>query len=428
MWNSYWNGRARRDVPQVNYNESSEDDFDSPLQSPQRPPPTRAGSPVELAVPTLADNVDEELAAVSRTLNNVGHTHTFRGTRPTIRPDPEGVEQEVQEPLLPVVADEVLEEHEVHLEVVGGGDGGAVCAGNENANMPDAVDFEDESGQDGSKAMEHTRTLKLEWNPQQVKFWFTQLENEMYTCEVKSQWLKRCVLVKNLPPKVQSDVMSLLTLKKTEAPDLIYKEIKTEILRLYAPEEEETYKKALGRVLVGLPSQLGQQLVNDLCDKPVKLSCGCCAKAVKTLWTLQLPNSVKGHIANMRFDKDTYNDVFKAADKVFLSTKTAEMAPSVAAIVNVPQDSTTAPELAAVGQWKQKNQKGKGKGQGQQKGQNQNSGQSKPDTRKRHSSNPPSSCCDNHYKFADQAWFCLAPITCPYVNKVVAKPEKKNKN
>ena len=304
----------------------------------------------------------------------------------------------------------------------------ANAAGNgEAAVMPDdqdPLDFEDEAGNDGAKALEHTRTLKLEWNPQQVKFWFTQLENEMYTCEVKSQWLKRCVLVKNLPPKVQSDVMSLLVLKKTEAPGLIYKEIKTEILRLYAPEEEETYKKALGRVLVGLPSQLGQQLVNDLCDKPVKLSCGCCAKAVKTLWTLQLPLSVKGHIANMRFDKDTYTDVFKAADKVFLSTKSSEMAPSVAAIVNVPQDSTTAPELAAVGQARGKNQKSqKNKGQ-----KGQNSGQSNKDTRKRHPSNPPSSCCDNHYKFSDQAWFCLAPLTCPYVNKVVAKPEKNKKN
>ena len=188
MWNSYWSSRPRRNVPERNYNESSgEEEFDSPLQSPVRPPPTRAGSPVELAVPTLADNVDEELAAVSQTLSNVGHTHTFRGSHPTVRPDPEGVEQEVQEPLLPVAADEVLEEHEVHLEVVGGGDGGAVCEGNEHVNMPDAVDFEDENGRDGDKAIEYSRTLKLEYNPENVEFWFTQLENEMFTCTIKSQ-------------------------------------------------------------------------------------------------------------------------------------------------------------------------------------------------------------------------------------------------
>ena len=106
MWNSYWSGRSRRDVPQVNYNESSEDDeYDSPLVSPVRPPPTRAGSPALLAVPTLSDNVDEELAAVTQTLRNVGHTHTFRGTRP--EPEGEAVVNEVAEEV--VSAEEVVE-------------------------------------------------------------------------------------------------------------------------------------------------------------------------------------------------------------------------------------------------------------------------------------------------------------------------------
>ena len=92
MWNSYWSGRSRRELPQVNYNESSdeENNFGSPLQSPNRPVNTRQGSPVELAIPTLNDNVDEELTAVSRALENVGHTYTYRGTRPQTRPEPEG--------------------------------------------------------------------------------------------------------------------------------------------------------------------------------------------------------------------------------------------------------------------------------------------------------------------------------------------------
>ena len=70
--------------------------------------------------------------------------------------------------------------------------------------MPDVddVDFEVEDGQDGANAIEYTRTLKLEFAPDEVGFWFTQIENEMFTCQVKSQWLKRCVLVKNLPPKI----------------------------------------------------------------------------------------------------------------------------------------------------------------------------------------------------------------------------------
>ena len=87
MWNSYWSGRSRRNVPQVNYNEqeeSEEERFDSPLATPTRPLQTREGSPAELAIPTLADNVDEDLEAVRHQLLNVGHTHTFRNTRPQI--------------------------------------------------------------------------------------------------------------------------------------------------------------------------------------------------------------------------------------------------------------------------------------------------------------------------------------------------------
>ena len=48
------------------------------MLSPARPPNTRAGSPVELAVPTLCDNVDEELGQVNQILKNIGHTHTYR--------------------------------------------------------------------------------------------------------------------------------------------------------------------------------------------------------------------------------------------------------------------------------------------------------------------------------------------------------------
>ena len=57
------------------------------------------------------------------------------------------------------------------------------------------VDFEDENGQNGAKALEYSRSLKLEYNPDEVEFWFTQIENEMYTCEIKSQWMKRSILV-----------------------------------------------------------------------------------------------------------------------------------------------------------------------------------------------------------------------------------------
>ena len=416
MWNSYWRGRSRRDLPQVNYNESSEeeqDDFDSPLQSPTRPPPTRAGSPVQLAIPTLGDNVDEELAAVSQTLSNVGHTHAFRGTRPRVRQGPEGVE----------AADTQAQEVAVEEVVVEGFvEGGHAPADLDIMPDPVVVDFEDENGQDGEKAIEFSRTLKLEFSPEEVDFWFTQLENEMFTCDIKSQWLKRCILVKNLPPKVQADVKGLLILKKSEAPEDIYKQLKTEILRIHAPEKEATYKKALSRVLVGLPSQLGQCLINDICKKTPKLKDCCCAVAVYTLWTMQLPVQVRSHVADMNFDYDSYQAVFKTADKIFLSTKTTEVSAGVAAVsvAGASGSGAGAAEVAAV---KPK----KNFYRNNNKNNKPNNSQSS-DTRIRHKSNPSPKCCDNHYRWAENAWFCLEPHTCPLVNKCGKKPEKKNKD
>ena len=93
MWG--W-GRPRRNLPEVNYADYSseeENDFESPLVSPRRPVNTRQGSPVELAIPTLNDNVDEELEAVRQSLLNVGHTPTFRPEVPESLPEPEVVEE-----------------------------------------------------------------------------------------------------------------------------------------------------------------------------------------------------------------------------------------------------------------------------------------------------------------------------------------------
>ena len=90
--------------------------------------------------------------------------------------------------------------------------------------------------------------------------------------------------------------------------------------RLYS-KPKDTFKKALGRVLSGLPSQLGKQILDDICDRPIKLQNCCCHKAAHALWTNQLPININQHISNMPFNSQTYLDVFDAADKAYLSSK-----------------------------------------------------------------------------------------------------------
>ena len=101
----------------------------------------------------------------------------------------------------------------------------------------------------------------------------------MVMASVGSQWLKKTVLQRNLPIKQKEDVKSMLTLQKAEAGEKIYLMIKNELVRIYAPKPQDSYRKALSRTMTGLPSQLGAQIVEDVCKKPSKLEGCCCAGA-----------------------------------------------------------------------------------------------------------------------------------------------------
>ena len=311
------------------------------------------------------------------------------------------------------------------------------------ATMPNVVDFDVENGLDGDKAQDHARAIKVEFDPNDVKFWFSQIENEMVMASIKSQWLKKSVLQRNLPNKQKEDVKAYLVLQQTEAGNSIYKDVKNEIIRIYAPKPQDSYAKALTRTMVGLPSQLGYQIVNDICKKPRKLEGCCCAQAALAIWSLQLPVNIRAHISDKEFTRETYKDVFEAADKVFNSARQVSVA-AVAVDLDETQSAfapQNQPQVAAIrgggrgrgnrggrgrnNRGGQSNQSGNASGGQSNKPQNQNQGQSQGQGQSRgprHSSNPPESCCSRHYRHGADAWFCLAPLTCPWVNKVAARP------
>ena len=428
MWG--W-GRPKRNVPEVNYNESSDDEeeFDSPLVSPQRPLQSRAGSPQPLAVPTLADNVDEELEQVRQALQNVGHTHTFRNTRPNPGARVREVVVVGQE-----VVDEVLVVEEADLKVGGGPGPAPVMAGDDGGNNGGnaaAVNYDVENKADGDKSADIARSIKVEFDVTDIKFWFSQLEDEMEVALIGSQWLKKTVLQRNLPVKQKEDVKSFLTLQKADAGAHIYFDIKSALIRIYAPKPQDSYRKALTRAMIGLPSQLGYQIVDDVCKKAVKMDSCCCSSAVLALWSDKLPVNIRAHISNMEFNKDTYKQVFEAADKVFMSSRQVSVAAlSVAAATLdetlpafTPQNQPTA-EVAAVtarggrGGGRGSGRGGRGRG-GQRGNKNGSNGQAKKPS---HESGPPSGCCERHRVHGDQAWYCLAPLTCPWVNKCISRP------
>ena len=161
--------------------------------------------------------------------------------------------------------------------------------------------------------------------------------------------------------------------------------------------------------------------MEDVCKKPAKLEGCCCAAAVEALWHLQLPVNIRAHVSNMEFDHSTYKSVFEAADKVFLSAKQVSVA--ALRVASQPQqaqlDETVSafnpenqPQVAAIGGGKKnkpprKNKKNQSGGGGSDRGQ-------------KHSSVPDNKAdqmCDRHYRHGGDAWYCLAPSSCPWKDR-----------
>ena len=397
MWRN-WNPLN----PPVNDQSGDEDNYESShenepdqneLVSPRRPHQSASASPRALLRPDPPP-VEEVLDQVGRRLRDLPSREQRVANR--------NAHREAQE------AAEAAREVERARNIV---------------NMPPAVvDFEAENGLDGDKAQDHARQIKVEFDSSDIKFWFSQLENEMVMASIKSQWLKKSVLQRNLPNKQKEDVKAFLVLTQTEAGDQIYFKIKKELIRIYAPKPADSYKKALTRQMVGLPSQLGNQIVSDICKKASKLEGCCCAGAALALWSLQLPANIRAHISDKEFNHQTYKEVFEAADKVYLSGRQVTIA-AVARPVEPGLDETlpafsnqNQPQVAAVS-----NKNGSGGGGKKNKRNNRGGGKKNNDRGPKSDQNPPDSTCDRHYRHGDRAWYCLAPQTCPWKDKVSPK-------
>ena len=107
------------------------------------------------------------------------------------------------------------------------------------------VDFHQQNTEDGDKANELARSIKVEFNPINVRFWFSELEAEMLTANINKQWLKKTVLQRHLPAKQKEDVKALLTLTQTQAGDDIYYRIKSELIRIYAPKPKDSCQSSV---------------------------------------------------------------------------------------------------------------------------------------------------------------------------------------
>ena len=407
------------DEDQNNYESAGENDPNN-LVSPNRPHQSPSASPRALLRPDPPP-VDEVLQEVGQQLRNLHPNRQQRAERRNAVRQAQQVGEEVAQPARVIMPN------------------------------PPVVNYDKEEKADGATAANDARHIKVEFDQSDIKFWFAQLEDEMTMASVGSQWLKKTVLQRNLPLKQKEDVKGFFTLQKDQAGNHIYFDIKSELIRIYDAKPCDAYKRALTRTMTGLPSQLGFQIVGDVCKKPVKFADNCCCPAhVFALWSMQLPIGIRAHISNMVFTKETYKEIFEAADKVYLAQKQVSVAAVATSVAAASLDETLPAfssqnqptvEVAAASRGRgggrgRGNRGGGGRGGssgtnngggGNQSNRNNrnnrgrggaNNGQRGP----RHSSSPPEACCDRHYVHGDQAYYCLAPLTCPWASKVIQRP------
>ena len=451
MWN--W-GRPRRDIPQVNYAESTSEEeenfadglvFNSPLTSPQRPLHTREGSPVDTVEggPTLADNVDDTLEEVQYKLHDIA----------VVREEIEEVTDLLEDTDTRVASDKLETSQKVvedifEIKVAGPADT-EVCEENIAAVMPPATTFETENGEDDDRALsEALRQLSnYQWNQNDLLFYFGQIEIKMAANGVKKQFTKFQVLSTIIPAHVIEEVKSLLIMSEADfTDDDSYLQLKNEILSIFGPRQEDGMERALSRVLTGKPSTLARQLVHDIAKG--KLECDNCTATIAALWKRQLSSSVKAGIAHLKLSKANFKEVVQLADDIY-SSNSHSSAASVASVTTPSAPPTSSrsganalnetqpalpypiPEVNAV----RNTRGGRGRGnrgrgsRGRGSGGTQASSGSAGTSRQgpKHPDLPPGewSGCNMHRKFGRGAYFCAEPGTCPWRNVFATKPPKQ---
>ena len=245
-----------------------------------------------------------------------------------------------------------------------------------------------------------------------------------------------------LPANVRDEVRYLLRLSQDEAGNIPYKDLKTAIIKLFAPKPQDSVDRALKRVLTGRPSKLAKDLIEDLCKCKPALNSPCCANIVLGHWRRHLPTAVRNAIADKVFNKDTYQSVLDHADEVFSSNKPEAGAASVAAVTSATVDPMAqSAEVAAIrGGARGNGRGGRGwrggrfnrGGRGNRgnansgtrdsngaQGGNQSQGAQGGNKGPKHPDGPPDSVCQSHHTFGKSATFCRKPLSCPWKNFIV---------
>ena len=119
------------------------------------------------------------------------------------------------------------------------------------------VEYDEQNGTDDADIYKKGKVV-VQYDAEDIVFWFNDLESAMQWQGIKAQWTKRQVLVQNLPVEVKAEVKGMLIKNQTEAGELSYRALKREMIRLFDPKEDDAYIQASNLLLTQKPSQLAK--------------------------------------------------------------------------------------------------------------------------------------------------------------------------
>ena len=298
------------------------------------------------------------------------------------------------------------------------------------------------------------KEIKLKFDQTDVQYWFNSVESLMKKYGINQQWSKKDAIVALLPDDVVEELKPILRLSQEDAGPTIYKDLKEEIFSLYGPRDEDVFQQCMAMRLSGKPSALGKRLIHKICPGPKPFDNCHCAKMVYGFWTAQLGVSIKSKLAGKKFNKDTYQELFKEADEEWLvQGGNNPQPPAVVAATSVaPQQSPSSSDsqsgqVAALqrggrGGRGRFNRGGRGnRGGGSGRGGNQNSSynnntnntnNSSSTSQRPHQKGPraspdvPDNACSRHWKEGRNATYCSDPLNCDWVKIIAPRPNNKN--
>ena len=119
---------------------------------------------------------------------------------------------------------------------------------------------------------------------------------------IKSQYVKRQCLARNLPEEVNQQMKGLLRKSKDEAGATPYLDLKKALLLQFGQSAEDAFEKALGLVVTSTPSALAKKMCDYICKNNPPMQGCCCERTISGMWRRQLPPTVRDAIADLEMD------------------------------------------------------------------------------------------------------------------------------